>query len=441
LLGHATEFQKNRYELFKRGYQEQGRAFSIRLGPKPAAVLIDPAYHQIFFAETDKKLSMHKTYQFLKAMFGEVGFTAPPETYSAQRPILHLPFKGEKMAGYLTIMQAEIQAWIDSLGESGEMEITSHLNTLVQNVAAHALMGKAFRDRIGREFWDLYLVLGQSMDTFLPPNLPLPKFIRRDQAKARLRAMLRPILAERRAHPDGHDDMLQDFVNARYQDGTLVDDETIMGLILALMFAGHETTSGQTAWTVIELLRHPEYLAGLRAELDGKLPPGTPIDSQRLGSLHSVNWAVHETTRTHPSADMLIRLAEEEIDLGEYRIPRGWVVLITAAVAHRMPEVFESPAQFDPHRFGPGREEDRQHRHAMIGFGGGTHKCTGMNFANNEMAMITALLFQQFELTLLTPDPRTTYGLGASRPEPTLIRYRRRPATPEAAPVEAGMAA
>jgi sterol 14-demethylase len=149
---------------------------------------------------------------------------------------------------------------------------------------------------------------------------------------------------------------------------------------------------------------------------------------------------VNEVTRLNPSANMLIRLVEEAVEFGDYRVPAGWVVFVTAGVAHRLPELFRDPEVYDPHRFGPGREEDRQHRYAMIGFGGGTHKCAGMNFANNEMAMIAALLFQQFDLELLTPDPGIRYGLGANRPAPTRLRYRRKvnqvsPDAPSAAPL------
>ena len=49
-----------------------------------------------------------------------------------------------------------------------------------------------------------------------------------------------------------------------------------------------------------------------------------------------------------------------------------------------------------------------------------------MNFANNEMAIITALLFQQFELELLDRDTKPVYGVGAQHPAPTRIRYRRK---------------
>lgn len=439
-VGNALAFRANPTELFERGVREKGPVFSIKMLNQKAAVLIGPEYHKLFFTETDKSLSMHKTYRFLREMFGEVAFTASPDVYYEQRPILHLPFKREKMVRYIEVMQLEIQQWLDSLGDEGEIELTTQINELVQNVAAHALMGKAFRDQVGREFWDMYADLNAGLDVMLPPNLPLPKFRRRDRAKAEMHAILRPIIAERRANPDKYDDFLQDFVNARYKDGREVDDETITNLMLALMFAGHETTAGQAAWTIIELARHPVYQRATLAELAQSLPPGTPIDGKRLSSLQHVWWAVNETTRTHPSANMLIRMAEEDIDIGDYVIPQGWIVFVSSEVAQKQADLFENPDEWDPYRFAPGREEDKQHRFAMIGFGGGVHKCTGMNFANNEMMAITALLFQQFDLELVTQNPTTVYDLGASRPSPTIIRYRRKQ-QPDQAPAAGAVAA
>lgn len=428
IIGHTFQFMKNSEQLLRHGFETLGPIFTIKLANQHAAVLIDPDYHQTFFMETDKRLSMHKTYKFLKAALGEVGFTGPPEVYAEQRPILHKPFKSEKAANSIKIMQVEVQQWLDSLGEQGEIELTSEITTLVQNVASHALMGKQFRDQAGPEFWRNYLIIGKALNPVLPPYLPLPKFIQRDRAKNRLRAMLRPIIAERRANPDQYDDILQDFVNARYKDGRIVADETILSLILALMFAGHETTSGQAAWTIIQILQHPDYLQSVQQEISECLSAGQTIDAKALVSLKHVFWAVQETTRMHPSASTLIRRAEEDIEVGDYRIPEGWPVFVCADVAQRLPGVFSDPQRYDPERFSPERAEDKQHRFSIIGFGGGVHKCAGMNFANNEMMTITALLLQQFDLELVTKNPGITRGMGASRPEKTLVRYRRKPA-------------
>lgn len=129
----------------------------------------------------------------------------------------------------------------------------------------------------------------------------------------------------------------------------------------------------------------------------------------------------------HPSASTLMRRTEEDIEIGDYRIPEGWTLFVCADVAQRLPGLFTEPQQYDPLRFAPDRAEDRQHRFSIIGFGGGVHKCAGMNFANNEMMIITSLLFQQFDLELVTKNPGVTRGMGASRPEKTLISYRRKP--------------
>lgn len=426
LVGHTFQFQKDRDSLFQRGYETIGPIFGIKLLGRNAAVLIGPDYQQQVFSETDKKLSMHKTYKHLAAAFGEVGFTGPPELYTAQRPILHSPFKTEKMIASIKVMQLEVQQWLDTLSEQGELELTGEITKLVQNVASHALMGKQFRDQAGDAFWGYYLILGQSLDPILPPNLPLPKFIRRDKARKKLSAILRPIITERRAHPDNYDDFLQDFVNARYKDGTTLDDDTILSLILGLMFAGHETTAGQAAWTVIRLLQHPDYLALVQQELAERLTPGQQIDGKVLSTLNHVFWAVEETTRLNPSADLLVRLAEEDIEIGDYCIPKGWVLMLNATLAQKLPDIFTNPERFDPLRFSPERKEDRAHRFSIIGFGGGLHKCAGMNFANNEMAMITALLLQQFDLELVTRDPQINHSMGANRPEKTIVRYRRK---------------
>ena len=430
VLGHVAEFRKDRAALFRRGYEEHGPVFTVKLGPQSVAVLIGPEYQRTFFMETDKALNIATPYKFLRAAFGEVLFIAGHEEYLRQRPFLTQAFRREKMAHYIQIMGRETQKWLDTLGEAGEFDIVETMGWLTQNIAGCALMGDRFQEDAGREFWDLYADLSRGIDPILPPNLPLPKFWRRDRARDHMAAILKPILEERRAHPERYDDFLQDFVNSRYGDTEApIEDEVLMNLMLGLMFAGHETTAGQAAWNVILLLQHLDYLARVREEVDRVAPYGAPIDGRTLHGLTHLNYAVTEVERLYPSADILLRDVDEEIEAGGYRIPAGWKVQVASEVAHRLPEVFAAPDDYDPLRFAPGREEDKADRFTLIGFGGGGHKCMGMNFANNEIAVITALLLQQFDLELVTKEPTIARGVGANRPSSTILRYRRREAS------------
>jgi len=428
-IGHAFEFQKDRSALMKRGYEEHGLLFALKLFNQNVAVFIGPDLQQLFYMETDKSLGIQKPYKFLKALFGEVLFIAPREKYLEQRPLVIQAFRRQKMLTYINVMQQRVQRWLDSLGDEGEFEISSVMGWLTQDIAGYALMGEEFQKQVGREFWDLYKVVGQSMDPLLPPHLPLPKFRQRDKAKAKMHKILKPILAERRQNPEKYDDFLQDFVNTGYSNGRELEDEVLLGLMMGLMFAGHETTAGQAAWTVIQLLQNPDYLALVQQEIDEMLHYGEPIEPKVMAGLKHINWAIRETERTRPSADMNMRTVEEEIIVDDFVIPRGWLVQTAVEIGHNLPELWTNPDQYDPLRYAPGREEDKQHRFSLIGFGGGTHKCTGMNFANNEMLVITTLLLQQFNLELVTRTPEIERGLGANRPTETWIRYQRRPAT------------
>jgi len=97
------------------------------------------------------------------------------------------------------------------------------------------------------------------------------------------------------------------------------------------------------------------------------------------------------------------------------------------AVSHRLPEIFSRPEVYDPDRFGPERQEQKVHPHSLAGFGGGRHKCLGMNFAYFEMKVIFSLLLKRYHLELVDPDPQSDPKANTSRPvRPCWVRYRRR---------------
>ncbi|GAB4155398.1 MAG: cytochrome P450 [Candidatus Promineifilaceae bacterium] len=432
-LGHALEFQRNRPGLIKRGFAEHGAVFAIKLASQNVAIVIGPEHQKKFFMETDKALNIQEPYTFLRPMFGDVLFLASPEDYKAQRPLVQELFKREKMLHYVDVMQTEVQKWLDSLGEEGEVELVSEIVHLVQEVAGNCFLGPEVHQQIGREFWDLYIHLSRSLDPVLPPHWPLPKFIRRDRARARMIEILRPIIAERRQHGEQYNDFLQDLVTKKHPDGREYDEELIVNLLLGLMFAGHETTAGQAAWTVILLLQNPAYLALVQQEIERVAPYGVHIDPKRFMQLEHISWAVREVERMRPSAEMLMRTVHEAIEFGDYVVPQGWLVQVAQEIGHNLPALFDRPDRFDPLRYAPDRAEDKQDRFALFGFGGGVHKCTGMNFANNEMTIITALLFQQFDVELVTRNPGIERGLGASRPQKTIICYQRKALEPAAA--------
>jgi sterol 14-demethylase len=425
IVGHALQMMQDRTALFERGYREHGKLFTVKLGPQNAVVLGDKDHNRIFYQETDKKLNMSEVYDFLLAAFGEVLFTAGVELYNNQRPVLLAVFKRERMERYIEAMNQEVKNWLDTLGEHGEIDISAEMVRLTQFVAARAFMGDNFHDELKQDFWDAYADIGRSLDPVLPASLPLPKFRRRDRARQHMNRVFRELVAKRRANMDAYDDIITLMLTIPKNDGTIMDEDEIGSLFAGLLFAGHETTAGQAAWTIIQLLQNPDYLALVQAEIDNNMPADMIFDAKTLHDLDHLHWAIEETTRLRPSADLQMRQVKEPIQVGDYTIPAGWRMIVSDVIAHYDPDVYSNPRQYDPLRFSPERNEGKN-PFAIMGFGGGIHKCTGINFAKNEMAIITSHLLKRYNLELKTQTTRIEGSMGANRPSKTILRYQRK---------------
>src|SRR4030095_16609083 len=165
-------------------------------------------------------------------------------------------------------MVSETVSFMDRLGEQGEFDVVPALGPLVMNIASRAFLGDDFRNRLGGEFFDLFVEFAGFIEPRLPLWLPLPRFRRARKARARLHDMLQQLIGERRQSLSRPNDFLQVLVDAKYADGEPLSDVAIINLILFLVWAGHETTSGHISWGLIQLLQHPDYLASVLSEQD-----------------------------------------------------------------------------------------------------------------------------------------------------------------------------
>lgn len=297
VIGHIPQFVRDRSALLKRGFEEQGEIFSIRL-PKPVTVVAGSELNRWFYSETDKSLNMSKPYEFLKVAIGEVLFTASKELYEEQRPLLKIIFSNERMAGYLVAMNVEVDRWLARLGDEGEVDVSAAMLRLTQYVAGHAFVGRSFEEELGADFWDAYADIGSALDPVFPPHWPLPKFRRRDRAKARIREILAPVCARRRQDPGAYDDVISILVNTELPDGRTLSQDAVVSLWTGLMFAGHETTAGQAAWSIILPLQHPDVAERMRAEL-APLDDDEPLGPKQLRSSSS---STASSTRPHGCA-------------------------------------------------------------------------------------------------------------------------------------------
>jgi sterol 14-demethylase len=429
LVGNLLDYRHDNVDLFWKGYRSYGSIFSLRLGPKRAVVLIGPENNKFFFNQVDRALSVPEVYEFVIPMFGPVLNAARDERVRREQlALLHSAFQGNKVRGHVQTMTRETVAWLDSLGSSGQFELFDAFAALGMKIAASAFMGHEIRRRMA-DFVPLYLDLARGMDFFLPPKLPLPRFRRRDRARQRLMEMIRPVIAERKRHPERQDDFLQAIVGGDYRREGRDPDDTIFGMALMMVFTAYIATAAQTCWSLLQLLQYPSYLEEVRNEQEQLLGhyAADSITPETLGRMDRLDWALKETQRMHPVMSHYARHTARDYVLGGFRIPRGWLSMVSPAVSHRLPEAFSQPHVYDPYRFSPSRAEDHRHPFSLIGFGAGLYRCPGASFGVYEMKCVLSLLLERYELELVSPRPGRNYDMGVVRPAPPcLVRYRSR---------------
>ncbi|GAA4994382.1 cytochrome P450 [Actinopolymorpha pittospori] len=160
---------------------------------------------------------------------------------------------------------------------------------------------------------------------------------------------------ERRAEP--REDLISALVTASVE-GRALDDEEAANFSMALLLAGHITTTVLLGAIVRTLDEHPHHWAALAAD------PGL------------VPAVVEEVLRYRPPFSQLQRITTAAVELGGITIPAGAMVNCWLLSANRDPRAHDEPDVFDPGRGVRGA--------AQLSFGHGIHFCLGAPLARLE---------------------------------------------------------
>jgi cytochrome P450 len=199
----------------------------------------------------------------------------------------------------------------------------------------------------------------------------------------RVDALIGREIAERRGAEDleAREDVLSMLVAARHEDGSPMSDAEIRDELLTLLVAGHETTATALSWAVERLVRHPEKLERLRAEV-------------LAGEEDYLTATIQETLRLRPVIVLVIRKLTEPVELGGYQLPAGASVTPCIHLVHRNPQIYPEPERFLPERF----IDNPPGTYTWIPFGGGVRRCLGAAFAQFEMAVVLKELVRRHRI-------------------------------------------
>ena len=289
--GHLEELRTDPIALMRRVREECGNVGVFQLADKKVVLLSGAEANEFFFRSTDEDLDQQAAYPFMKPIFGEgVVFDASPER---RKEMLHnQALRGEQMKGHAATIAHEVDRMVAQWGDEGEIDLLEFFAELTIYTSSACLIGTKFREQLDGRFAHLYHELEQGTDpiAYVDAYAPIESFRRRDEARVQLVALVQEIMNGRIENPpQGKEDrdMLDVLVSIKDEDGNkrFTADE-ITGMFISMMFAGHHTTSGTAAWTLIELLRHPDYAKQVVAELDDSavVVPGVVVADAELAA-------------------------------------------------------------------------------------------------------------------------------------------------------------
>ena len=383
-----------------------------------SVVVSDPALaRQVFLASTDDLINVKPN---LSRIFGPGSvFALDGKEHRARRKLLAPPFHGQSIKNYEKVIEEETLRETASWPEGVEFRTLEPMNRITLNVILRTVFGADGAElNFLREIIPPWAELGSRMAT-----LPEPRFnTGRRSPWGKLAEFRRnfdrtvfALIDKAQADPrlDERTDILALLLRSTYEDGTPMSRQDVSDELLTLLGAGHETTASTLGWAFERLRRHPAVLAKLVEENDNG---GNEFRQATIQELQR-NRTVIDFSGRHVQAP--------HFDLGDFRIPHGYTVMIAIANVHADADVFPDPERFDPDRFVGTRAPT-----AWIPFGGGTRRCIGAAFANVEMDVVLRTILRHFVIeTDDTPDEKIHFrGVAFTPKDGGRITVRRRAA-------------
>ena len=420
-------------QLFEECDRRYGDFFTLRFARfDPMVFTSDPdAIRAIFAADRDNTLPAGRTFVLEPIMGSRSVLLQEGEEHLRRRKLMLPAFHGERMRAYedliVSITDREVASWPD--GES--FALHSRFQALTLEVILAAVFGVAEGERADylRQYLGRVLALTSSPSTmalaFFTSGLGRLGPMRRFQKLIeRIDELLASEIAERRAADDlaERDDILSMLIEARFDEGTGMDDGEIRDQLMTLLLAGHETTATALAWTFDLLFRNPDEMERLRRAVAD-------------GDREFVDAVGQEALRLRPVIPMLGRTLARGGRLGQWELPPGTDVFPAIYLVQRRADVFPEPLRFRPERFLDGDTPG----FAWIPFGGGTRRCLGAAFAQFEMRIVLTRMLQSIELepTAAGPERMVRRNVTLSPKGGTPARIVKRMALAPAEPVTA----
>jgi len=312
-----------------------------------------------------------------QVMVKQMLFMDPP-THTRIRNLACAAFTPQRVEVLRSHIRDIVTQLLDAARAGGRMDVIGDLAEPLPCIVTAEMLGVPVQDHRQLKAWskDFAEMLGNFQHN--PDRVP-----RILKSVEDMTSYFHSAIKEQRLRPRGG--LVSALMNAEVQGDRLTDEEVVANCIVT-MVGGQETTTNLIGSGVLSLLRNPDQLEKLRADL--ALIPS----------------AVEELLRYESPSQHTARLAPEDTEIGGKQIRKRQAVMAVMAAANRDPERFPDPDRLDITR------KDNRH----VAFGWGAHFCFGAPLARIEGQIAFEEMLRRLPNLALEPGKltwRTNLGL------------------------------
>ncbi|MBA4154074.1 cytochrome P450 [Flavobacterium sp.] len=428
-LNHANNILKNPLPFHAANFKKLGDIFRLNIGlGKSVLFCRDAGLLQHALQKNQKNYT--KSYiqtRDLAKYIGKGLLTAEGEHWQRQRKLIQPAFHKSQLVLLIDTIQETILEELKKIKTGKPMDVFPVFNDLAFQTVVKSIFNIAISDEdiaslqhtteatqkmLVQELRQPFLVWWFNFSGKTKKHLDLTQ---------NSRTILKRLVEERKQSNANHDDLLDMLLNAKYEDGSSMEEDQLVDEILILFAAGHETTSNALTFTCELLARN------LEAQL--KILEGiVKVKSESNDLMHWIKNAtytklvIEESMRLYPPAYFIDRVNIEEDTFDGLTLPKGSNLLFSVYEIHRHPDFWKEPEAFIPERF---LDENTKFSKNYYPFGAGPRMCIGNNFAMYEMSLAIIALVEQFEIKE-KKDPIQIKPLITLKPHNAILEFIKR---------------
>lgn len=295
----------------------------------------------------------------------------------------------EAFQAFLPIIQRRCSELVEKVAKQKTMKVAPELKDWSVKLFSELFAGEPFEDEALKWLYQY----NEGLYALLPFKLPFTAFGRGFKAKDQLVQMLKERLEKLKASGDIEKPQyaaLRRFSNSKDENGEPWSDEQVAHTAVISVWGAYVELASLLADVVYLLSSHEKVREKAFAEITAANEAGRAVEKNEY-----LQAILDETLRVKPPSGGGFRLAEEELQIGGYRIPKGYVVSADPRISNMDSKLHAKAETFDPDRF-----IERPTRQMPSGSwfpgGIGLHGCPGIPFAMLISKVFLATWLQKF---------------------------------------------